>query len=89
MSTFKLTPKGEAEFDWMESYFEDCERSGDGISSKETIKHRLLLALTPTRGEHRGFTADTICILANGFTVEGLAPWMDMFVREGLAEELS
>jgi hypothetical protein len=29
-----------SEMYWLESYFEDCEKTGHGISSKESVRHR-------------------------------------------------
>ena len=91
MSKFAMTPEGESEFESLEHDFALCAREGYGISSKESIRHRLLLALTPTRStkewKHPGFDPDTICALAPGFTPESLKSWMEFFLKEGWVEE--
>jgi hypothetical protein len=40
----------ESELDWMERYFAECATSGDGISTKETVRHRAMITELLKRG---------------------------------------
>ena len=46
MSSPQLTD----ELDWMESYFADCAIHGDGVSTKETARHRAMMLELLKRG---------------------------------------